>query len=302
MVDLKESHSRSVWLRLLSWRALHYGAQRSVVQDGENFADGRVEAEREFVRERVIAHTRYVRPNLALMRELQEAPQLWTALPEMIIHLFDAGRSSFTHKDWDQLYGKLPFGQPVDAPFLTRIPWGCPSQFQLAPNVRSLAAAGSPPTLSARESPGMDEDQPTAQSEERFDDSAAAVEEEAEAMASLEPSASASAAMAPTPLASGSRRAPSQRAAAEFAAVELMAAVPARQYRVLQGQDKQTVYAVLVALQATRPEDVCNAITIDVLRHALCPASVRAMYDVNLKKDVKTFTSVLKKLAEKQGK
>ena len=137
MLDFKENRPREQWLQLLAWRALDIG--------NNDEAFGRICAQREFVRERIVNHLRYVRPTVILMRHLQEGDN-WKKLPEHAIEHLDAGRGSYTHKDWDKLWEG--YNKPVDAPFLTRIPWGCLSQFQLAPNVQSLES------LNARASAG----------------------------------------------------------------------------------------------------------------------------------------------------
>jgi hypothetical protein len=86
----------------------------------------------------MVNHVRYVRPTVSLMRAVQDS-ELWKTFDARAIELINFGRSSFTQKDWNTLYSGVD--KAVDAPFLTRIPWSCPSQFQLAPNVNNLSGS-----------------------------------------------------------------------------------------------------------------------------------------------------------------
>lgn len=129
VVDWKESHPREFWLDTLAWRILFHG--------NDDPATARVDSEREFVRERCIAHVRTVRPGLTLLHQLSEKKE-WEQLSEAVIQQLDLGRCSFTEYDWRKLIAK--YDGSINAPFLTRIPASCFSEFQLAPNVKSIAA------------------------------------------------------------------------------------------------------------------------------------------------------------------
>lgn len=113
---------------MLAWQLLEQGNSEQAL--------GRVLAWREFVRERVINHIKYVRPTVHALIHVQQSAY-WKQLPELIIQQLDAGRCSWTQKDWEEVFAAHG-DDPVDAPFLTRIPWSCVSNFQLAPNVRTL--------------------------------------------------------------------------------------------------------------------------------------------------------------------
>lgn len=138
VVDFKENRPRELWLQLLAWRLLDNGL--------DDEAWGRVQAQREFVRERIVNHVRYVRPTVSLMRCVQDE-SIWQKMDERAVELINFGRCSYTQKDWNKLY--RGYDKAVDAPFLTRIPWGCPAQFQLAPNVTSLSSSASNMSIDA---------------------------------------------------------------------------------------------------------------------------------------------------------
>ena len=116
MVDFKENRPRELWLQLLACQLLDNGA--------DDEAWGRVHVQREFVRERIVNHVRYVRPTVSLMRCVQDE-NIWRNMDERAVELINFGRCSYTQKDWNKLYRN--YDKAVDAPFLTRIPWGCPA-------------------------------------------------------------------------------------------------------------------------------------------------------------------------------
>jgi hypothetical protein len=130
VVDFKEAQPREMWLQTLAWQLLDQG--------NDDIAVGRVWANREFVRERIINHIQYVRPTIRAHIELAQKDH-WQKLPELVIQLLDAGRCSWTHRDWQAVLAAHG-DKPTTAPFFTRIPWSCVANFQLAPNVRTLGS------------------------------------------------------------------------------------------------------------------------------------------------------------------
>jgi hypothetical protein len=305
VVDFKEAQPREMWLQTLAWQLLEQG--------NNDIAVGRVWANREFVRERIINHIQYVRPTIRAHIELAKDDK-WQQLSEMVIQLVDAGRCSWTHKDWQGVLDAHG-DKPTTAPFFTRIPWSCVANFQLAPNVRTLGShiiktepaegvtpvdaavvAVQAPVLGNILTGGLGSQIPVLSEMTDADREA----EEASCMADAEqlvalglPDAAAVAVAAP-----GSPEA--IRASKRAAAVLLHADVKRKPPAKLTDEQKDQIYAISQQLQPRKTVWQVNEVA-EVLSHANFPR-VENGWDANQRQHRKSFAQIINKIVGDRSK
>jgi hypothetical protein len=223
--------------------------------------------------------------------------------------LVDAGRCSWTHKDWQAVLDAHG-DQPTTAPFFTRIPWSCVANFQLAPNVRTLGShiiktepdEGATPVDAAAVEAQVPLLGEITEEDRRAEEACMMDEEEsvAHGLPDAAATATAAAAGASSTAVAAAPGSPEFIRAAKKAAAQMLHADKRKPAAKLTDEQKDQIYAIAQELQPRKMVWQVGEVGA-VLTHAKFPL-VEHGWNPNERQHRKSFAQIINKIISERSK